>query len=162
MVIHDVPAIDLPPSPITITQATCLGQPFMHLGCKPEVLWEWLRTTPVWPKLVADVPKLMTKDQFGCTNLECAELECCGHVDSWGEPQLSAIGLPVMIQFDCPDHFNISRQSWTIRRTRIAVSVDGTRGTVIETQLLAGPNEAREMALESLAWREGGGIPDVD
>lgn len=150
MEIHDAnPLCSNPPpaTPINIHEAHGI----MSLGCKPDAAWEWIQTTPVWPRLTAGL------------SLAGAELECVGHANGWSfgaEPL--AVGLPVVLRFDTPDTWDPRRQSWTIRRVTVAVNEVGTRGAVLSSELLGGPDNAREMAMEAFAFRAGGGVPDVD
>lgn len=124
---------------------------YANLGCSAERVWEWLQRTPVWPALTAGM------------TLSSVKLDCAGHANGWMcGPEPLALGLPVVVQFSAPHTFSVQRQSWSVFVATVAVNEDGTRGTVVETEVVAGPDESGELAAEGFAWQQGGGIPDVD
>ena len=98
-----------PASPIKI--GTAHG--FKNLGCPAERVWDWLRTTPVWSRLIAEAPAAS-----GDWSLDFA-----GHANGveGGEACL-AIALPVMCQFYCAGKWSSVRQSWSEIEILVAVN----------------------------------------
>lgn len=155
MIVHDAtPSIGSPtPESLTLTTTTTDPRyPRTSLGRTPEAVWEWLRQTPVWPRLTAGMP-----------NLPHATLDGVGHAHGWqGGEDCIAVGLPVVVAFDVPTAFNMRRQSWDHLRVRVAVNEDGTRGAVVLRETLQGADDAADVIAEGDAFRAGGGVPDID
>ncbi len=133
-----------------------------------EAAWEWLQHTPVWPRLLADVPN-QADDEL--------ELRWAGAIsetvfvdgplgmavrDYQAPNPLFQLGMRVGAQFTLADHWDARRQSWATRTVEVAVNDDGTRGCIVSQEVNDGPNETHDRAMEALAWRAGGGILDVD
>lgn len=122
---------------------------FQKIAWKRDPM-EWFANSPVFEPLMKGLgidpskPKLLT-------------LAYQGPTQEW-----LAIGLDVMVAFEVPHQFNIPRQSWDVRHILAVLNRDGTRVGVASDEIIGGPNDGREIAIESLAWRAGGGIPDVD